>query len=218
MATIIKTHINFKYNENLLSNLLKVHKDSPLFKDALLIAGTIKSLIKPKFILKKCETYKVCESTVGIDYISFNSKTFAEKLNKSTSLFMFAATGGKEIEFHADDLNDYFEKYVINQIAYMGCLSALESMREVLKNTYGINNYITLAPGSLSDWDVIETKQLYELMGEDYKKIGIRVLDSGMVEPINTVSGVIFESEDTFSSCELCMRANCPTRFLNHVN
>lgn len=209
---MINTNIDFKLDENLLRKLLKVRRDTLLFEEAMSIANDKIDYVKPKFILKKLEKYKVNETGILIDNIKLNSRILGERIKESPSVFVFVATGGIEIMSHIDSLSDYFEKYVLDQVAYMGCLWALEKMEEALKKIHNISNYISLAPGSLPDWDVIETKKLFELMKEDYKKIGVQILESGMVEPIKTISGILFQSEDSFNSCELCMRQKCPTR------
>lgn len=218
MAITVNHYTGFEPDKNLLAKLLKVHKDTLLFKDAMAFVNIKKDLIKPKFILKRFEIYKVYDTGLVIGDIKLNSKTLVKMLNINAPIFVFAGTGGKEIELYADDLTDYFEKYVLDQMAYMGCLYSLEAMRQTLKNTYKIENYISFAPGSLPDWDVIETKKIFELMGEEYKKIGLRILDSGMVDPLKTISGILFESNDVFNSCQLCNRENCPTRLRNYVS
>ena len=218
MSTTINFYTGFEPDDNLLAKLFKADKDTLLFKDAMTFANIKKDLVRPKFILKRFEIYKVNDTGLVIGDIKFNSRTLAEMINANTPVFVFAGTGGKEIELYADGLTDYFEKYVTDQLAYMGCLYALESIRQTLKNIYKIQNYVSLAPGSLPDWDVIETKKIFDLMGEEHKKIGLRILDSGMVDPVKTVSGILFESEDAFNSCELCNREDCPTRTGNIYN
>ena len=205
----------FELNEDLLANLLKTEKDTPLYKDAVKAVSYAECIIKPKFIYKKVNIDDIGKDFILIDDIKFCSKILANKIRGKDTAFVFIATGGKEIAIYIDEVSDCFEKYVLDIAAYMGCLSALKNMEEAIKETYNIDRYISLAPGSLPDWDVIEGKKIFELFGHDYKKVGVRILESGMIEPVKSVTGILFESEDAFNSCEVCMRQDCPTRRSN---
>lgn len=196
----------------MLIKLLKTNKSTSIARDALLIANRVRDIIKPKFILKKANIDKVNSDGVVINYNKFKSKILANKLKNQSNVFAFIITGGKEIALYMNSVSDFFENYILDQIAYMGYLSALNSMQETLENNFNVKKYITLAPGSLADWDVGEVLKIFKLIGNDYTKIGVKVLDSGMVDPIKSTSGILFESDDSFYSCEICMRINCPNR------
>lgn len=205
----------FELNEDILSNLLKTEKDTSLYKEAYKVASDAGDIIKPKFIYKKVNIDDISKDFIIIDGIKLCSKMLADKIKGNDTAFVFIATGGNEIEAYIDQVSDCFDKYVLDIVAYMGCLSALKNMEKTIKDNYNINSYISLAPGSLPDWDVIEGKKIFELLGEDYKKIGVRILESGMIGPVKSVAGILFESQGTFNSCEVCMRQNCPTRRSN---
>lgn len=202
----------FVLNWDMLADLLKTEKDTLLYKEAYKIACNAESIIKPKSIYKKVNIDDLGKDLIIINGIKFCSKMLADKIRGNETAFVFIATGGNEIAAYIDKVSDCFDKYVLDIVAYMGCLSALKNMEKTIKDNYNINKYISLAPGSLPDWDVIEGKKIFELLGEDYKKIGVRILESGMFEPVKSVAGILFESRDTFNSCEVCMRQDCPTR------
>jgi hypothetical protein len=37
-------------------------------------------------------------------------------------------------------------------------------------------------------------------------------MDSLMMDPVQSISGIIFPTETSFESCQLCPRENCPGR------
>jgi hypothetical protein len=67
-------------------------------------------------------------------------------------------------------------------------------------------------PGSLKDWPISGQRVLFKLLGNPENSIGVQLLDSMLMIPNQTVSGIRFESESDFSSCELCPRENCSHR------
>ena len=69
-----------------------------------------------------------------------------------------------------------------------------------------------MTPGSLEDWPISEQRPLFEILGDIQDAIGVQLKDSLMMSPVQSVSGIIFPTEATFESCQLCPRENCPGR------
>jgi hypothetical protein len=69
-----------------------------------------------------------------------------------------------------------------------------------------------MAPGSLEDWPIYEQRPLFDYLWDTEQAIGVRLLDSLLMDPGQTVSGIFFPTESTFESCQLCGRENCPNR------
>jgi hypothetical protein len=67
-------------------------------------------------------------------------------------------------------------------------------------------------PGSLEDWPITAQPKLFQLLGDPKKSIGVELLDSMLMLPNQTVSGIRFVSEEGFSNCELCPREHCSHR------
>ena len=67
-------------------------------------------------------------------------------------------------------------------------------------------------PGSLSDWPLTEQRPLFSLMGDTDAAIGVRLMPSLLMAPTKSVSGIVFPTESTFASCQLCPRDECPNR------
>jgi hypothetical protein len=67
-------------------------------------------------------------------------------------------------------------------------------------------------PGSLPDWPLSEQRPLFTLLGENPGTIGVELMDSFLMTPVKSVSGMWFPTEERFESCQLCQRHNCPGR------
>ena len=52
----------------------------------------------------------------------------------------------------------------------------------------------------------------FALLEDGPDRIGVRLLESFLMHPIKTVSGIMFPTEEAFQSCMLCPRQDCPRR------
>jgi len=68
-----------------------------------------------------------------------------------------------------------------------------------------------MAPGSGSAdiWPITQQKELFSIFGDVESQIGVRLTDTYLMIPIKSVSGVIFQTETTFETCQLCPREAC---------
>ncbi len=53
---------------------------------------------------------------------------------------------------------------------------------------------------------------LFALLGDVRSAIGVELTDSLLMVPRKSVSGILFVAEETFASCQLCPRQDCPNR------
>ena len=69
-----------------------------------------------------------------------------------------------------------------------------------------------MTPGSLKDWPLTEQRPLFKLLGDVEGEIGVRLMDSLMMYPKQSASGIIFPTEVRYENCQLCPMENCPGR------
>ena len=84
-------------------------------------------------------------------------------------------------------------------------------MRDRIKNDYNVQGISHINPGSIKDWSTIEVNKIYNLLKNPIN-LGISVLESGMINPVRSVSGFMFLSESEFHNCILCRKVDCPNR------
>lgn len=73
-----------------------------------------------------------------------------------------------------------------------------------------------MAPGSLADWPPTQQRELFSLLGDLEKAIGVHLTDSCLMVPNKFAAGVRFAVEESFESCELCGVGDCPRRRAPH--
>jgi hypothetical protein len=169
-------------------------------------------ILQPAYLIRRFPIESITDSGVVIGGQSFRSRIVANKLQGHDYTWMYIATSGKEISEYLETVEDPLDKYILDQIAYFGCVQAMEEMTQAIDTQLGIARHIKLSPGSIIDWSVEEVKKFFLLLEGDYQKLGVRVLDSGLIDPLKSVSGVLVAAEEEFESCDICERANCPNR------
>jgi hypothetical protein len=71
-----------------------------------------------------------------------------------------------------------------------------------------------MAPGSgaADVWPITQQRALFSLFGGREKVaelIGVRLTDTCLMLPIKSVSGIFFQTDTTFETCQLCPRDAC---------
>ena len=71
-----------------------------------------------------------------------------------------------------------------------------------------------MAPGSgaADVWPIAQQKELFSIFGNVEDLIGVKLTDRYLMIPIKSVSGILFETETTFVTCQLCPREACIRR------
>jgi hypothetical protein len=89
--------------------------------------------------------------------------------------------------------------------------SGLEHVQRHISEQYGLETTSNMGPGQL-DWPIEQQRELFSLLGHVKDTIGVTLTESLMMVPRKSISGIIFPTEETFISCQLCQRNKCPSR------
>jgi cobalamin-dependent methionine synthase I len=108
------------------------------------------------------------------------------------------------------------ENYWADSIKETVLRSAFDSFNGHLKKTYRLGKTARINPGSLEDWPIDEQHILFSLLGDTNESIGLDLLESYLMFPTKSLSGIQFPTEEHFESCQLCPRENCPGRRANY--
>lgn len=75
-----------------------------------------------------------------------------------------------------------------------------------------------MAPGSgaADVWPITQQKELFSIFGNVENLIGVRLTDTCLMIPIKSVSGIFFQTETTFETCQLCPREACVGRRVSY--
>ena len=186
--------------------------ESELFIRAIELLEEARPLLKPAFAVRELPVGLANEKGITVGNRFFNSKIVAHKLKNETSAFSYIATCGCKISTFIENTEDALDQYILDQIAYLAYLQAMNQMTLEAENQLGIKRQIRLCPGSIIDWSVGEVKKIFDLMEGLYQHLDVNILSSGLINPLKSTSGLFYASDEEFESCAVCPRAICETR------
>jgi len=167
---------------------------------------------RPKALYKAVYINAKSDDTVVIDGIALRSRVLAVNLTDVHRVFPFVATCGNELADWAMSRDDILELFWADAITDNALLSAMRVMEEHIERRYLIGKTAVMSPGSLEDWPIQEQSPLFSILGDTEKLIGVRLNEALMMDPVQSLSGILFPVEVDFATCQLCSRENCPKR------
>jgi hypothetical protein len=152
------------------------------------------------------------EEGVVLDGVRMKSRVMRVNLDTVFRVFPYLVTCGQELYSWKQSQEDLILNYYADEINQMAMRTASRYLQDHLKETYQLGKTATMSPGSLEDWPVTAQRPLFQLLGDPQTAIGVELLDSMLMIPNQTISGIRFATESDFTSCELCPIENCPHR------
>ncbi len=195
--------------------LMKILHIEPDGADADALAQLVaeaQEIARPKACYKAAYIESRGDDSVVIDGVRFDSRVLSVNLEGAYRVFPYVATCGTELEAWSYAIDDVLHQYWTDAIKQMALTSVTQVLHKHLVDTYRLGRTAVMSPGSLNDWPIREQRPLFELIGDVEEEIGVRLSDSFLMSPIKSVSGIRFPTEESFASCQLCPRGNCPGR------
>ena len=92
--------------------------------------------------------------------------------------------------------------------------TSIQYLGEHLAQRHKVSNLSSMNPGSgdASVWPFEQQRELFSMCGDVEKLIGVKLTKSLVLVPDMSVAGILFPTETTFKSCQLCHRENCYLR------
>lgn len=208
LNTNIPPHIRLE----LLAKRLHAEPDTFTYLRASELIEEAMPVLKPAYLIKRFPVEEKTPRGIIIAGQKFRSRIMAEKLQGHPYAWIYITTSGREIADYTAKVDDLFDNYLLDEIAFFGTLYAQEVMLHEINDAFGICNYIKLSPGTVPDWSVEDVKKFFKLLDGEYQKLNVKVLDSGLIDPLKSTSGIVFPTEDNFKECNICNQANCPNR------
>jgi hypothetical protein len=150
--------------------------------------------------------------TVEVAGAVFRSRVLRHNLDRAQKVFPYIMTVGPELEKTAASFGDLLKQYYLEEIANIILETGASWLADQLQARWGFLRLSNMNPGSLEDWPITEQPKLFSLFGDTEKTIGVRLTDSLLMVPRKSISGILFPSEEGFTSCGLCPREICPSR------
>ncbi len=212
MDTTALTNISCQVGVEKIIEKLHLKQDSAYIAKTRAMVAEAQSLAKPKAVYKEAYIDSKGDNFVIIDGIKFTSRVLRVNMEETFRVFPYVVTCGTELEAWSEQFEDYLDNFCADTIKETFLRSAYQEFESHLDRLYGLGHAVKMNPGSLGDWPINEQKLLFELLGNVRDLIGVQLMDSFLMSPVKTVSGIRFPKEGTFENCQLCARDRCPGR------
>ncbi len=216
MVEVVLNPIPFDLNVDLLLHDLHIKPGSDDAGALADMAATAQSIARPKALCRVGLIDHAGEDAVVIEGVTLSSRVLRVNLDGVHRAFVFVATCGVELEAWAAGVEGLLERFWADAIMEQALEAAINTLREHITTRYHSGRVAMMNPGSLDDWPLSEQRALFDVLGDPASAIGVQLTDSFLMRPTKSVSGILFASEDTFESCQLCPLEDCPNRRAPH--
>ncbi len=176
------------------------------------LIGEAQAIGRPKALYRVAYVEERGDDYVVVDGVRLTSRVLRVNLESTYRVFPFVATCGRELEDWSNGISDMLESFWAGAIKEAVLGAAIRALGEDLNKRFQPGRTSAMNPGSLEDWPMKEQQQLFRLLGDPERTIGVRLSDSFLMVPVKSVSGLRFPSETSFENCQLCPREGCPGR------
>lgn len=169
-------------------------------------------LFAPRAVYSVCYVEERDPDGLLIGGHRFRSLVLRKNLDSVGRVFPFVVTLGGALEQRAAQSEDLLEKYYLDVIGNIALVEARKHLQRAIAGRYALGGVSFMSPGSLPDWPIEEQIPLFSLIGRVEEAIGVRLNESLLMIPRKSVSGILFPTEKSFYSCQLCPRERCEGR------
>lgn len=209
MDSLIIDPVKFSVSQSALEKRLHLRNPNGeferLFNEALAIAH-------PRAYYRTAYVNDHRPDGVTIEGVSFTSKVMGINLAKVYRVFPYVVTAGIELDAWEHAQTDMLHQFFADSIGVAVVQAAVKTVKKHVEAHYELGKSASMNPGSLRDWPIENQADLFSLFEGNAAKIGVRLTESFLMIPAKTVSGIHYLTEDSFESCQLCMRENCQGR------
>jgi hypothetical protein len=211
---ILLTEVPFELDIQQLQKELNIKSGSSDSRSFEELAGLVQELGKPKFLYKASFIDKKTADSITLEGVSFTSSALRLNLDSIERVFPYIATCGPEVEEITPSSGDLLSSYWLNALKLNLLEISIEYLNAQIKARYKFPNLATMNPGSgdATVWPIEQQIELFSIFGDVEAQIGVRLTPSFMMYPEMSVSGILFPTETSFQSCQLCQRENCSHR------
>jgi len=178
------------------------------------LAHAAQHLARPKALFRECYVEHRGADSVTLGTVTFTSPALRVHLDQVERVFPYVATCGREIDNLVVPAGDFLRQYWLDAIKAALLECSRSYLRTHLEVTYALGKTSSMHPGSGDAivWPIEQQSQLFSLLGDVEGQIGVTLTGSFLMIPIKSISGILFPTETSFQSCQLCHREDCPSR------
>jgi hypothetical protein len=212
MPAIVLEDIPVKIDTTTLIKNLHLENKDELIERLEEMAQQARSIARPKAVYKEAFVDEITTDSVIIDGVSFKSRVMNSNLEKIGRVFACVFTCGMEIDEWAKGFQDMLDKFCADSIMDVILHGLGEYLYNYISSVYELGKAGWMSPGSLPDWPVTGQVQLFSVIGDVERLIGVKLTKGLMLAPVKSVSGIIFPSDINYVNCMLCTRTGCNSR------
>ncbi len=212
MQTELLTEVPFSVDLPKLMEELRLKEGSRLADEIRAMAETACAKARPRVIYRACLIESRGEDFVVADGTHFQSRVLAVNVEKVHRLFPFVATCGQELEEWSLACEEGLKRFCAEKIKEMALRAAIFEMLTHMEEHHHPGQVSMMNPGSLEDWPLTEQQKLFNLLGAPEESVGVELLDSNLMKPGMSASGIWFPSKEHYENCMLCPMEDCPGR------
>jgi cobalamin-dependent methionine synthase I len=211
MDPVVLTDIPFEPDLPSLLQKMRAQPGSSRAAELERLAGEAQAVARPKAMYGLAFVESRGDDHVVVEGNTFTSRVLRVNLDPVNRVFPFVATCGTELDDWASSIDDFLHHYAADYIMELALRTARTALQNHLEDRYGLATISAMNPGSLADWPLREQRPLFTLLRPD-AHVGVRLSESMIMTPLKSVSGLLFQTEVGFASCQLCPRPQCPSR------
>lgn len=209
MEPILLDNMPFEINLDQLMKLMRVRPNSSDARDLAVLAEEAQKIARPKVLYGVAYIEEKGKEDVVLDGVRMTSRVLRVNLDKAERVFPFTCTCGMELQDWGDAIDDMLWSFWAEAIKEEALRTAMGIFQNHLQTQYQTGHISTMSPGSLADWPISQQEPLFHLLGTPKE---VRLTDSMLMIPTKSVSGIVFPTDGSFESCQLCPRKDCPGR------
>lgn len=184
---------------------------SELFETACRIA-------KPKALFRGIAVEDIQGDEATMEGHVFKSPVLANNLKGIHRVVAYVVTCGTEVDDWSHGESDYVVSLWLDMMKEYILGDARKQFIAHMKKAFGMEKIASMSPGSGNEdvWPIQQQRPLFDLLGNVTADTGVQLTDSFLMLPTKSVSGILYPSQHSFTTCALCSRENCVGRRAPH--
>ena len=195
-----------------MADKLRINVESYMYDRLCVLANEAMGIGEPKGIYRLSYIDEKGQDYIKTEGVWFKSRLLSHNLGHTNRFFAYVATSGRELESWAHTFTDMIDTYLADAILQEACLTMRDRLFADMEARYGVRKASVMCPGGLPEWPIEAQATLFSLFDNWEQKIGVSLLESYLMLPLKSVSGIRYESDVDFCNCQLCPRSFCPER------
>ena len=212
MNEVVLDDIPFEVDAARLMKRLHIAESGDYARDFERVAAEAQVIARPKALYKVSLIESKGDNAVVVDGVTLTSRVLRVNVDQAHRVFPFVATCGTEVDDWSRSIGDPLLSYWADGIKHMALRTARRALDERLGEHCRLDCMSSMAPGRIGDWPIHQQRALFAILGSPEEAIGVRLSKSCLMIPTKSVSGVVFPTETSFESCQLCPRDKCAGR------